>query len=36
MYTGDICMMVVVSIIAVFEFRCKFIIALQIGYFDLP
>jgi len=33
---GEICIFVVVSIIAVLEFRCKFIIAVQVDYFDLP
>ena len=33
---GEIYMLVVVSIIAMLEFRCKFIIAVQIDYFDLP
>jgi hypothetical protein len=33
---GEICMLVVVSIIAVLEFRCKFVIAMQTDYFDLP
>jgi hypothetical protein len=33
---GEICMLGVVSIIAVLEFRCKFIIEVPIDYFDLP
>jgi hypothetical protein len=33
---GEICMLVVVSIIAVLEFRSKFIIAVQVDYFDVP
>jgi hypothetical protein len=32
----EICMLVVVSIIALLEFRCKFIITVEIYYFDLP
>jgi hypothetical protein len=33
---GEICMLVVVSVIAMLEFRCKFIIAVHSDYFDLP
>jgi hypothetical protein len=33
---GEICMLGVVGVIAVLEFRCRFIIAVQTDYFDLP